>query len=79
MAGDLNMKHMDWNSRFITAGVSLLRDYANRLSCLIPAPDCSTTAPYAYNATPDVRNTVVVHDCPAFSSIARKTHWYGHT
>jgi hypothetical protein len=30
-AGDLNAKHMDWNSRLTTARGSLLRDYANLL------------------------------------------------
>jgi hypothetical protein len=52
MAGDLNAKHTDWNSRLITARVSLLRYYANRNSCLIYGPDSPTTAPYTHSATP---------------------------
>jgi hypothetical protein len=35
MAGDLNAKDVDWNSRLITTRVRLLRDYADRKSCLI--------------------------------------------
>jgi hypothetical protein len=34
-AGDLKDKHKDWNSRLTTARGSLLRDYADRNSCLI--------------------------------------------
>jgi exonuclease III len=46
MAGDLNAKHKDWNSRLTTARGSLPRDYADRNSCLIYGPDSPTTAPY---------------------------------
>jgi hypothetical protein len=35
MAGDLNTKHADWNSKLIKASGSLLRDYASRKSCSI--------------------------------------------
>jgi hypothetical protein len=49
MAGDLKAKHMDWNSRLITVRVSLLRDYADRNSCLIYGPDSPTTAPYPHS------------------------------
>jgi hypothetical protein len=62
MAGDLNAKHKDWNYRLTTARGSLLRDYANRNSCLIYGPDSPTTAPYTHNATPDVLDIVVVKD-----------------
>jgi hypothetical protein len=41
MAGDLNAKNTDWNSRLTTARGSLLRDYANRNCCLVCGPDCS--------------------------------------
>jgi hypothetical protein len=34
MAGDLNAKHTDWNSRLITTRGALLRDYANSNACL---------------------------------------------
>jgi hypothetical protein len=30
MAGDLNAKHTDWNTRLITARGALLRDFADR-------------------------------------------------
>jgi hypothetical protein len=62
MAGDLNAKHTDWNSRLITARGALLRDYANRNSCLIYGPDSPTTVPYQQNANPDVLEIVVVND-----------------
>jgi hypothetical protein len=62
MAGDLNAKHTDWNSRLTTAKSSLLRDYANRNTCSIHRPDSPTTAPYTHNATPDVLNIVVAKD-----------------
>jgi endonuclease/exonuclease/phosphatase family metal-dependent hydrolase len=35
MAGDLNAKHVDWNSRLTTRRGKLLRDYAEGNSCLI--------------------------------------------
>jgi hypothetical protein len=62
MAGDLNAKHKEWNSGLTTAKGSLLRDYADRNSCLIYWPDSPTTAPYTHNATPDVLDIVVVKD-----------------
>jgi hypothetical protein len=46
MAGDLNAKQKDWNSGLTRARGSLLRDYADRNSCLIYGPDSPTTAPY---------------------------------
>ena len=53
MAGDLNAKHVDWNSRLTTARGKLLRDYADRHSCLKHGPDSPTTVPYNPSATPD--------------------------
>jgi hypothetical protein len=38
MAGDLNAKHTDWNSRLITSRGALLLDYANRNACLTYGP-----------------------------------------
>jgi hypothetical protein len=61
MAGDLNAKHTDWNSMLIVSRGSLLRDYADRNSCLIYKPDLPTTAPNTPNATPDVLDIVVVN------------------
>jgi hypothetical protein len=58
MAGDLNAKHVDWNSRLITRGMHL-RDYANEHSCLIYGPETPTTIPYNSSATPDVLDIVI--------------------
>jgi hypothetical protein len=60
MTGDLDEKRTDWNSRPITARGSLLIDYADRNSCLIHGPYCTTTVPYTHNATPDALDIVVV-------------------
>jgi hypothetical protein len=46
MAGDLNAKHMDWNSRLITTGGRLGCNYATENSCLIYRSDTPTTVPY---------------------------------
>jgi len=54
MAGDLNAKHVDWNSWLSTRRGKLLRDYADENSCLIFGPDTPTTNPYNPSATPDV-------------------------
>ena len=49
MAGDLNAKHVDWNSRLIASWGKLLRDYADENSCLIfdqtSLPPTHTTPP----------------------------------
>jgi len=54
MAGDLNAKHVDWNSRLSARRGKLLRDYADGNSCLIFGPDFPSTNPYNTSATPDV-------------------------
>ena len=54
LAGDLNAKHVDWNSRLTTRRGTLLRDYAEENSCLIFGPDTLNTNPYNASATPDV-------------------------
>jgi hypothetical protein len=55
MAGDLNAKHTDWDSKLNTArGGALLRDYTDRNACLIYGPDSPTTVPYQQNINPDV-------------------------
>jgi hypothetical protein len=46
MAGDLNAKHVDWNSRLITTMGRCLRDYSNDNSCLIYGPQTPTTIQY---------------------------------
>jgi hypothetical protein len=62
LAGDLNAKHVDWNSRLTTRRGKLLRDYADVNSCLIFGPDTPTTNPYNPTATPDVLDIVVTRD-----------------
>jgi hypothetical protein len=52
LAGDLNAKHRDWNSRLTTARGSLLRDDANRNTCSIYGLDSPTTAPYTLTLLP---------------------------
>jgi hypothetical protein len=59
MAGDLNAKHVDWNSRFSTRRRKLLRFYADKKSFLIFEPDTPTTNPYNPLATPDVLDIVI--------------------
>jgi hypothetical protein len=54
MAGDLIAKHVDLNSRLTTVRGKLLRDYANRHSCLIHGLDSPTTVPYNPSANPDI-------------------------
>jgi len=64
MAGDLNVKHVHWNSRLNTKRGKLLRDYANENSCLIFGPDTPTTNPYNSSATPDVLDIAILKDLP---------------
>jgi len=52
MAGDLNTKHVDWNSRLSTRRGKLLRDYAEANSCLILEPEAPTSNAYNSSATP---------------------------
>ena len=59
MAGDLNAKHVDWNSRLTTRRGKLLRDYADENFCLIFGPDTPTTNPYNPSATTDVLGIAV--------------------
>jgi hypothetical protein len=60
MAGHLNAKHVDWNSRLITTRGRLLRNYVDRKCCLIYDPDSPTTIPYNPSATPDVLYIVLI-------------------
>jgi len=64
LAGDLNAKHVDWNSRLNTRRGKLLRDYADENSCLIFGPDAPTTNPYRSKATPDVPDIAMLKDFP---------------
>jgi hypothetical protein len=65
LAGDLNAKHVDWNSRLITRRGKFLRDYADGNSCLILGPDSPTTIPYNPSATPDVLDIVITRHLPS--------------
>jgi hypothetical protein len=58
MAGDLNPKHVDWKSRLNTRRGKLLRDYADKNSCLIFGPVSPTTKLRNPSATPDVLDIV---------------------
>jgi len=62
MAGDLDAKHVDWNSRLNTRRGKLLRDYADENCCLILGPETPTTNPYNPSATPDVLDIVLTKD-----------------
>jgi hypothetical protein len=65
LAGDLNAKHVDWNSRLSTRRGKLLHDYADEKSCLIFGTDTPTTNPYNPSATPDVLDIVITRDLPS--------------
>ena len=78
MAGDLNAKHVHWNSRLSTKRGKTLRDYADENSCLIFVPDFPTTYPYNPSVTPEVLDIVITKNlqipeylttCPALSSV----------
>jgi hypothetical protein len=62
MTSDLKANHTDCNSRLTRDRISLLRNYADRNTCLIDEPDSQITAPYTYNATPNVPDIVVEKD-----------------
>jgi len=62
LAGDLNAKHVDWNSQLNTRRGKLLRDYADENYCMIFGQDTLNTNPYNSSATPDVFDIVIVKD-----------------
>ena len=64
MAGDLNTKHMVWNSWLTTRRAKLLRDYAYENSCLIFERDTQTTNTYNPSATADVLDIGMTKDLP---------------
>jgi endonuclease/exonuclease/phosphatase family metal-dependent hydrolase len=77
MAGDLNAKHVDWNSRLTKTRAKLLRDYASGNSCLSYGPESATTLPYNTPAnhdnfdivlTKDLTLRVYLNACSALSS-----------
>jgi hypothetical protein len=79
MAGDLNAKHVDWNSRMTTRRGKILRDYADGNSCLIFVPDTPTTKPYSLSVTQDVLDIVLTENFtfpvyPTFCSALTSDH-----
>jgi hypothetical protein len=62
MAGELNAKHVDWNSRLTTNRSKFMRDYASRNSSLIYGADSPTSFPYNSSATRDVLDVVITKD-----------------
>ena len=54
MVGDVNAKHVDWNSRLSTRREKLVRDYADENSCLIFGSESPTKNPYDPSVTHDV-------------------------
>ena len=59
MAGALNAKHVDWNSRLSTRREKLLRDYADVNYCVIFESGTPTTKPYNPMATSDFLDMVI--------------------
>ena len=64
MAGDLNAKHVDWNSRLTTRRGKPLIDYADENSCLIFGLVNRTNNPINTSATHDVLDIAVTKDVP---------------
>jgi hypothetical protein len=62
MAGGLNDKHVDSNSRMTTRRGKLLRYHADENSCLIFVPATPTTNPYNPFVTPDVLDIVLTRN-----------------
>jgi hypothetical protein len=67
MAGELNAKHIEWTTRLTTVRGKVLRDYADRHSCLIYGPDSSTPdVIYRHNQRPSI--PVHLTACSALTS-----------
>jgi hypothetical protein len=62
MAGDLNARHVEWNSRLVTKRRRLLSDYAVKNSCPIYWPNTPTTVPYNPSDTPDVLDIIITKE-----------------
>jgi hypothetical protein len=70
LAGDLNAKHVDWNSWLTMRRGKLLHDYADENSCLVFGPETPTTNSYKPSATPDVLDIVITRDLPSSVHLA---------
>ena len=62
LAGDLNDKHKDWNSRLNSPRGVLLREFASTNSCIVYGPVSTTTFHSCPKVIPDVLDVVVVKD-----------------
>ena len=62
LAGNLNAKHKDWNSRLNSPRRVVLREFASTNPCIVYGPDSPTTIPTCPTVTPDVLDVVVVKD-----------------
>ena len=62
MAGYLNAKHKDWNSRVNSCRGELLQEYVSTNSCIVYGPTTHITAPFNSSNLPDVLDIVVVKD-----------------
>jgi hypothetical protein len=65
LTGDLNAKHVDWNSRLSTRREKPPRDYANENSCLIFNSDNQTTNTYNPSATSNILDIAITRDLPS--------------
>jgi len=59
IAGDLNAKHVNWNSRLKTIRGKILLNYADGNSCLVFRQDTATTNPYNPLDTLDVLDILI--------------------
>jgi hypothetical protein len=69
LAGDLNIKHVDWNSRLSTRKGKLLCNCADENSCLIFGPDSPTTIPYNPSAILGVLDIVITRHLPSLMQL----------
>ena len=70
MAGDLNCKHRDWNSRLTAPNGKRLRRIADSRRIQVIGPTQPTFYPSQRNAAPDVLDIAVIQgiDCPVHVS-----------
>ena len=66
MAGDLNCKHRDWNSRLTAPNGKRLRRFADSRKVTVIGPTQPTFYPSQRHASPDVLDIAVIQgiDCP---------------
>jgi hypothetical protein len=64
VAVEFNAKHVDLNYQMTTRWGKLLRDYADKNSCMIFGPDTPTSNPYNPSVTPDVLDIVLTQNLP---------------